>query len=732
MFSTPRDLLPPRLRRWVLAMTTAWVWSALLIGLPAQAGVMTRDTMLKAFPAPLIVGEKDRDLPVWPILKQDGTATPIVAYVFESIDLAAIPGFSGTPFNLLVALDTKGAFMNVRVLSHHEPVFLEGLGEEPMLRFVDQYKGVSLMQSIKIGSNLNAQGKVGSANVYIDGVAKATASVRILNQSLLAASLKVARAKLGYANGRDPELVARINPDVYSPMDWDALISAGLVTPQKFSNREVEAAFKGTAGQGQDPTALQQPDDSFIDLYAAYLTVPAVGRNLLTPEGWRVLARRLEPGDHALLVVSRGRYSFVGEDFIRGAVPDRLTLQQEGLPMELRDLDLDASLKLPAMLQGADWRVFRVNAPAGLDPAQALDFRLRVTRSKGLIYPERVNKDFAFGTRLPDRYVQAASVDDKTWRSVWSARSTELIVLVAGLLVLAAVLTKPQWVSRTPRRLAGFRTVYLMFTLGFIGWYAQGQLSIVNITALLQALLAGRGLGFFMYDPMTVVLWGAVIVGSVLWGRGLFCGWLCPFGAMQELVSQLAKRFGVRQRRVPDRLDTQLKKLKYVVLAVIVLVAFFSVTWTDRLVEVEPFKTSITLMFDRLWPFVLWAAGLVVLSAFFYKSYCRYLCPLGAGMVVLGRLRQWDWLTRRAECGQPCQRCRSDCSYQAIEKPGKIDYDECFQCLDCVAIYTNDELCVPLILQNRKAEGQRQAVIPIAVASSPRARPTPALPESTP
>ena len=718
MFLTSKDFLPRRLQRWVLAMMAALIAVVMLAGLPAQAGVMTRDTMIKAFPAPLVVGEKDKELPVWPIFKQDGTATPIVAYVFESIDMAAIPGFSGTPFNLLVALDTKGAFMNVRVLSHHEPVFLEGLGEEPMVRFVDQYKGVSLMQSIKIGSNLNAQGKVGSANVYIDGVAKATASVRILNQSLLAASLKVARAKLGYAKGRDPELVARIKPDVYAPMEWDALIKAGLITQKTFSNRDVETAFKGTVGQEQDPPALQQPDGSFIDLYAAYLTVPSVGRNLLTTDGWRVLQGRLDPGDHALLVISRGRYSFVGEEFIRGAVPDRLTLQQEGLPMELRDLDLDASLRLPTMLQGTDWRVFRVNAPAGLDPAQALDFRLRVTRSKGLIYPERVNKDFAFGTRLPDRYVQAASVDDKTWRSVWSARSTELTVLVAGLLVLAAVLAKPQWVSRSPQRLARFRTGYLVFTLGFIGWYAQGQLSIVNITALLQAVLAGRGLGFFMYDPMTVVLWIAVIAGSVLWGRGLFCGWLCPFGALQELVSQVAKRLGVRQRRVPDRVDTQLKKLKYVVLAVIVLVACFSVTWTDRLVEVEPFKTSITLMFDRLWPFVLWAAGLVVISAFFYKSYCRYLCPLGAGMVVLGRLRQWDWLTRRAECGQPCQRCRSDCSYQAIEKPGKIDYDECFQCLDCVAIYTNETLCVPLILQHRKADGQRPAVIPITVVSS--------------
>ena len=698
-------------RPWPMAALAIFLCLLTLLGsLPAHAGVMTREAMLKAFPSPLIVGEKDRELPVWPILKQDGTATPIIAYVFESIDLAPIPGFSGTPFNLLVALDAKGGFMDVRVLSQHEPVFVEGLGEGPMLNFVAQYKGLSLMQNIKIGSNSSS--KAGSANVYIDGVAKATASVRILNQSLLSASLKVARAKMGYAKGRDPDLVARIKPDVFEAMDWDALVKAGLITKKRFSNSDIELAFAGTVGAGLDAEGARAPDQSFIDLYAAYLTVPAVGRNLLTPRGWEILQRRLEPGDHALLLIGSGRYSMLGEDFVRGAIPDRLTLHQENLPMEIRDLDLDTPLNLPPSLQAADWRVFRVNAPAGLDPAQALDFNLRVTRSKGIIYPERVSKSFAFGTRLPEKYFEAASADNKTWHSIWSARSGELAVLLAGLAVLAWALGNQNRVSRSKARLAYFRTGYLLFTLGFIGWYAQGQLSVVNITALVQALVAGRGLGFFLYDPMTVILWGAVIISAFIWGRGTFCGWLCPFGALQELVGKLANALGVRQRQVPERIDALLKKAKYVVLGVIVLVACFSVPLTDSLVEVEPFKTSITLLFNRAWPFVLWAVAMVVISAFFYKSYCRYLCPLGAGMALLGHLRRFAWIARRSECGQPCQRCRSDCSYQAIKKQGEIDYTECFQCLDCVAIYTNEELCVPLILKNRQSHRQ---VIPIAV-----------------
>lgn len=669
--------------------------------LAAHAGVMTKASMLTAFPAPLIVGDKESELPIWPIFKQDATATPLIGYVFESIDLAPIPGFSGTPFNLLVALDAKGEFISVRVLSQHEPVFVDGLGEGPMLRFVEQYKGLSLKQNIKIGSEKN---NGSSANVFINGVAKATASVRILNQSLLSASLKVARAKLGYAKGRDPDLIARIKTDLYAPLDWNGLLQAGLISKKKFSNREVEAAFAGTVGEGLDPQALESPDADFIELTVAHLEVPTVGRNLLTPKAWQYLQGRLDAGDSALLVIGSGRYSILGEDFVRGAVPNRITLHQGSLPLEIRDLDIDAGLKLPAPLQSAEWKVFRVIGPSGLDPAQALEFDLHVTRSKGVIYPERVGKDFKLVTKLPDQYVEAAHSDNKSWHSIWSDRALELALLLSGLAVLAWALYKQLWLSGNTRRLQIFRTGYLLFTLFFIGWYAQGQLSIVNLTALIQALVAGRSLVFFLYDPMTVVLWLFVGVTFFVWGRGTFCGWLCPFGAFQELVGKLAKLLRVPQLRLSTRSDARLKLAKYVVLAVILVSAVFSVQWTDRLVEVEPFKTSITLLFKRAWPFVAWAAGMLLLSSFVYKGYCRYLCPLGAGMALLSRLRLLDWLPRGAECGKPCQRCQHDCEYQAIKKSGAIDYEECFQCLDCVAIVQSEDLCVPLILEKRRTQ----------------------------
>jgi len=597
--------------------------------------------------------------------------------------------------------------MDVKVLSQHEPVFLDGLGPQPLFKFVEQYKNLSLKQSIKIGLGQSQAGKANSANVYIDGVAKATASVRILNQSLLAASLKVARAKMGYGEGNDPDLIARIRPEVYEQLDWKGLLRAGLVTRKTYKNSEVEAAFKGTAVEGLDDETRRDPDAPFVDLYFAHLNVPTVGRNLLPAQTWDYLQKRLDPGDHALLVMAKGRYGIVSDDFQRGSVPDRLTLSQNKLPLEMRDLDLDTQLVIPDDLKTAQWRVFRVISPAGLDPALPLNFELLVSRSKGQFMPEVVNKSFGFKAELPDAYFEGASSDSKTWKLSWTSRWWELVILAAGLGLLTWALRKPGWLTASPQRLNRFRTGYLLFTLFFIGWYAQGQLSIVNFTAVIQALVAGRSLAFFLYDPMTVLLWVFVAYTFYAWGRGTFCGWLCPFGALQDLISKISAAVGIRQLRVPTALDLQLKRVKYGVLAVILIAAVFSVTWADRLVEVEPFKTSITLNFVRAWPFVLWAVATVLLSSFVYKGYCRYLCPLGAGMGLLGRLRRFDWIARRSECGQPCQRCRSDCAYQAIEKSGKVDYDECFQCMDCVVIYESESLCVPLYNNARKA------VIPI-------------------
>lgn len=307
------------------------------------------------------------------------------------------------------------------------------------------------------------------------------------------------------------------------------------------------------------------------------------------------------------------------------------------------------------------------------------------------------------------QHMDEDSAGRQEWLQVWQSRRVDIVVLLLGLLILTTGLIAQKRMSATDKRLRVLRSAYLLFTVGFIGWYAQGQLSIINITGAIESLSSGGDLSFLMNDPITVILWVFVAGTLLVWGRGTFCGWLCPFGALQELISLITNAAGLHQRRLRASLDGKLKWLKYGVLATILVSLFAAPSIARVAIEVEPFKTAISLYFDREWPFVLWALSCLALGVFVYRGYCRYICPLGAALASLNFLQRWSWIPRRQECGTPCQSCRYKCEYQAIEESGKVNYSECFQCLDCVSIYQDPKRCLPLIKQT-KAD---KTVIPV-------------------
>jgi NosR/NirI family nitrous oxide reductase transcriptional regulator len=190
-----------------------------------------------------------------------------------------------------------------------------------------------------------------------------------------------------------------------------------------------------------------------------------------------------------------------------------------------------------------------------------------------------------------------------------------------------------------------------------------------------------------------------------LWGRGVYCGWLCPYGAMQELINKVARHFKVPQFEFPPLIHERLWAIKYIILIVLFGVSLQSLAEAERLAEVEPFKTTIMLHFQREWAYVLYAVLLLVIAVFNRKFYCKYICPLGAALAVPARLRLFDfWLRRRKECGKECQLCALECEVQAIHKNGKINPNECHFCLDCQATYWNEHKCPPLIKKRKKRD----------------------------
>jgi NosR/NirI family transcriptional regulator, nitrous oxide reductase regulator len=695
------------LSRWLSRVLCGLAWA---VSACVQAGTLTRETLEQAYPEPLLVGERDAAMPVWPIFRRDVThpEPELLGYVFETVDFTPEPGFSGKPINLMVTLDAQGGFLDVKLLSHSEPIFREGLGTDALRRFVAQYRGLPVSDSIRIVGDANEALRAGSSVKSVIGIARGTLSVRVIDKSIIGSAIKVARQKLGLSVGERGQAPATLRNDRFDQASWDDLVRQGLVTSARWTNRDLEEGFAGTPAAGRDPTLLAEPDALGLQLDVALLSLAQVGRNLLGEQGWSMVSSRLGPGELLVLVAGRGSQRFIDDQDVPAGEPQRLALSQGTLPLQLRHLIYDGPIQLPAGVARRDARLYRIVSHAGIDPAEPLRFSLQLPRSVGAVIKQRVSTHLPFELRVPDAWLIRAEPAGADWKGLWRARIVEIAVLMGALAILAVALLAQRPLARAGARLRWFRRLYLAFTLVFIGWYAQGQLSIVNLTAVIEAARQGRDLAFFLYDPMTVLLWGFVGLTLLFWGRGPFCGWLCPFGALQELASAIARPLGLRPKRLHTRVDARLKFVKYAVLAVIVVVAVFQPERTEAVIEVEPFKTAISLGFVRHWPYVLWAVVTIAAGLLVYRGYCRYLCPLGALMAVLGWLRRYDWLARRIECGKPCQTCRHRCDYQSIRPDGSIVYAECFQCLDCVAIHQSDTLCAPRIA---KARGRR--TIPI-------------------
>lgn len=669
----------------------------IMLATPLFAAPLTRAQLEPMILAPYALGDPVNDKGVWGLRNSGGGEA---GYVFETGELAPLPGFSGQPINMLVMIDLDGRFIETRLLSQNEPIFVSGLGEAPFRAFLEQYRGHAITEPLVVGTPYGA-GNSSSDLVYLDGVTKATASVRIAHESILAATLAVAREKMkGVSAGPAP----RPDPEHDEDLDWNTLFSQGLVGHLSTTNAELDAAFAGTkwTNDGDDGA----PEDLFLDLYAIDLGPPAIARAVLAPdtlaEVQRFTARA--PDDELILLIEAGRHGLVSPDFVRNTAPDRISAEQDGLPLALRDADILPELlnSVPEHLQNATKMVLRMDRRLGFDPTRDWTLRAQAVRLHGQFQPEAGEAHFALTLHTPERFFLRPSAPEHLppWREALRNRAADLWGLAGFLtLLIAALLAQSKLAGLhafTPVRLT-----ILAGVIGFVGFWGQGQLSIVTVLAVLRGLSAG-GLEVLLYDPFGLMVWAAAILGFVLWGRGFFCGWLCPFGALQEFAHHIGRLLRLPEVEPPPNLARALLWTGPVALAVLLIVALLAPERAETVAEIEPFKTAITMQFARPWPYVLWAAGWVVVSMVWFKGFCRSLCPLGAAMRIGGLMRLRRWIPRRAACGSPCQLCRVRCRYGAIKKTGEIKYSECFQCLDCVKIHDDPGLCVPLVLAAKR------------------------------
>ena len=677
----------------------------------------TRAVIQDLFPSATVIEDKLPDFPVYPVYQLQ----ELLGYAYVSTDFVKLQGFAGKPITMMIGLDTKGRFTGVNVLHHHEPVFLHGLGEGPLTEFVDQYEGRSLTEQIIVQASSRSARNNSGNQVYFDGVSKATVSVLIINDSVLSSALQVARNKL---EGFSQAAPTRARQDFYEPLTWQQMLDRGYIHQARLSAEAVEAELGRPLSDY--PMDLEPASgEPFSEVYYAYMNSPRVGRNLLGDQAYNAFRERLAGQGKVMLVLSRGVYPHISPDFVPGSTPSRIGLNQGQLAIEMRDLNwLEPGQTIAA--QGAPamdaMNLFRIGGNAGFNPGAEAGFHLDVSLPRNHLVSDSAR--FTMPVTFAGELFETVELEpdpqqgrEPVWVGLWKERWWQISLLVTSLALLTVFFAHQKTLTRYPKLVHRFRWGFLFFTLFFIGFYAQGQLSVVNIYTLFLALWDGFSLNVFLLDPIIFILWTYTFVTLFIWGRGLFCGWLCPFGALQEMLSWLGQKLGLRQVRVPEQWHRRLILLKYPILLILVGTAFHSLTLAEQLAEVEPFKTSITLYFVRYWPFVVYALALLAIGMFIHKFYCRYLCPLGAGLAVLGRFRLFSWLERVKRCGQPCQHCKNECGINAIRKDGRVDYDECIQCLECVVILRDQNQCVDAIVRNKQRQKQARILATDAVGA---------------
>jgi NosR/NirI family nitrous oxide reductase transcriptional regulator len=239
--------------------------------------------------------------------------------------------------------------------------------------------------------------------------------------------------------------------------------------------------------------------------------------------------------------------------------------------------------------------------------------------------------------------------------------------------------------------------------VGYIGFYTLGQPSITQVLTWFHSLLYEWKWELFLSDPFIFLFWLFIIITGFIWGRGLFCGWLCPYGSMTEMLYQLVSKTPLKrfQFSLPMAVHDYLKWVKYFVFAALLGISFYSMPLAEQMAEVEPFKTTFLVgVWNRTWPFAVFWLVLIVLALFTERPFCKYLCPLGASLAIPTTFRFFG-LKRKPEC-QSCHACGKDCGSLAIDDLGAIDHRECMLCLDCMVMYYDDHACPPLSQERKR------------------------------
>lgn len=641
----------------------------LVLSMPAPAAAVDRTTiddpfseraLSKVFPGADSFSEPAGEYRIVEAYEDVDGERRLVGYVFLTSNVVDAEGYGNEPIEFLVGLDTNGTIRGVELVEQHEPFFDRISAIQRLRDFSYQMVGMSVTEEVTLR-------EAESGEYHVDALTGASVTTRVTIESVTRSARIVAREK-----------------GIVSDSMIDSTAANETATNESSAERRMTLADLGRGTDLAHWTAATSGtaggSNASLELYAAPIESPPVRQSMLG-------------GGNTSLPDANATVLWVGVDGPGSTDgPDRLRLHQwtESFAPPVRE----------TQIEGVDWSAALV--VGSLDTSRPFVLDLTVGG-------ERVRRTYAPGGLAVRDPVDAAAARalpawvgtvESAWEDIWGS-VVALVLFLGGILGIFTFRSRIcRYAGVTVNRL---RIGTLGVTLVFLGWYHPTQPTTQQIAILVRELLSWATTGGFRWAlffsaPLVALTFICIAIVLPKWGRGVFCGWICPFGALSELLYKVTPW----TYELPREYHVKLEKFRYPIFLAIIAGFVISTDFGAKLAKVEPFKAAFysSLVTDPV--YIGWSAVLVALGAVMFRPYCRYVCPLGAGL-ALGNVLQREPIQRYDLCGD-CVKCQTDCDFQAIEDDGSIDRFQCFQCSVCVDNYYDPGGC-PVVLQYDNEHG---------------------------
>ena len=664
-------------------LTLAGLACALLVTPSAWAQAaddVDRALLQKVFPEAERFGLREGTPPVW----RAYAGEELAGYVFLTSDVPPEEkGYNG-PIDVLVGMDVSGGLTGISVVDYIESLrttrgdFLSERG------FQEQYAGKHLADAFRVRRDVR-------------NLSGATITVAAMSRGIRSSARRVAAAYLTQERGRItaeeierlswPELAMRGIGDRLIGVDRGVLrVELHLVplSDERMGRVLMGDAFDEAVNRAGDRLAERHPwmvglDGPMGALFRASAltilrgadTIRFTGPDLvLTAEprsgkvagefsdvGLLLVDASVDPADSFVWrlelggIIEPASVEHPGEWRTLAAAPTPAAGAVAPVPGPAEAADVEAPGAPSAEASVAEADSGTDVAAAESEPAAAVEAEPRALDFAPLDFAELDFAELDFAAEEEETLLQR-TLADTSWVRVG---------VMLGVLALATA----AFFAKIPT----LRWVALAVTLIVLGWGGGGFLSVSHITAGIKV-----GPSVYLENLPLLLMVAFTVVTTLLWGR-VFCGYLCPFGALQDFMEQvISKRL---RQKFPHPVHEGGLFLKYGVL-VVILVPVLLGSEVSIFQYFEPFGTVFFLSRSTL----LWAIAIVVLvaAAIIPRFYCRYVCPLGAALALASLLSPFR--IKRVEHCTVCRVCEHACPTGAIRRES-IAFHECVRCNVC-------------------------------------------------